>query len=369
MKILHLIHTLRTCGGIERLLFLFLTHKSINPKEHIVAYITPGNYVPQLEQHGIKTIQISLVHPYDPRILWTISSLIKKKNPTLIKSWSHTLSMPALLAARWHKKLILCAIHGAVDIPTHNLIRRWWTKHFINYSARIITVTKFLKKTLRTMVPHYPSHKICVIYGGIPNSATLQKAELGLSNKTYVIGSVGRLHPIKRHDLLIEAFKHFERMVQDSHPDVKTALCIVGDGPERKTLETLAAGAQNIIFPGQQKNTRPFYNRFNCFALSSQSEGLSVSLMEAMVAGLPIVTTHHSRHHEALKHGVHGLLVPTNNATLFAKALYSVFIDKEKRVHMGIASKQQAEKQFSIDRMVTEYLQLFKRVIKETRAS
>ncbi|MDA2915340.1 glycosyltransferase [Nitrospinae bacterium AH_259_B05_G02_I21] len=124
-----------------------------------------------------------------------------------------------------------------------------------------------------------------------PNNRGKLRAELGLGEKTRLIGIVGRLVPIKRHDILLEALTFF----RDS-PATKGDLCcvVVGDGELRPALEQRVKEMGldgHVRFLGWRRDLETIYADLDCLVLTSENEGTPVSVIEALSAGVPVVAT------------------------------------------------------------------------------
>jgi glycosyltransferase involved in cell wall biosynthesis len=107
----------------------------------------------------------------------------------------------------------------------------------------------------------------------------------------FVIGSLGRLHPNKRYDFLLDIVTH----IRDRHPDVHEALTfiIAGEGPERPQLEekARARGLDNVHFPGFRRDAGAFLGEIDAYIQPSRNEGMCLAAHEAMAAGLPVIAS------------------------------------------------------------------------------
>jgi glycosyltransferase involved in cell wall biosynthesis len=160
----------------------------------------------------------------------------------------------------------------------------------------------------------------------------------------------GRLVPIKRIDILLEAV----RCMTERLPDVRAA--IVGDGKLRTELEhtATALGIQhNVTFAGHQEDVQDWLRRAKIFVLTSDSEGLSLSMMEAMMCGLPAVVSDVGDLGDLVETGVNGYLVPRRSPQLLAERLVELLSDAEKLAAFSQAARRSAmryEKQATIAR-------------------
>jgi glycosyltransferase involved in cell wall biosynthesis len=182
------------------------------------------------------------------------------------------------------------------------------------------------------------------------------RQELGAADDDLLVGSVGRLSEVKRHDLLLEAFSDVAR----TRPDVR--LAIIGEGPTRGALERQVERfglSSRVRLPGAITDIRPIFEAFDVVALSSSSEGMPNALLEAAAAGRPIVTTAAGGAVEVVVDGKTGLVVPVDDRPSLAGALHRVLSDEELRRRFGSAAREHVIRDFGMDRFVREWCALY----------
>jgi len=153
--------------------------------------------------------------------------------------------------------------------------------------------------------------------------------------------SVGRLVPVKRFDLFLEAV----RIVKDSIPEV-TAI-VVGDGPLLESLKALAKELgvdKNVSFIGHQNNVEDWLRKAKVFVLTSDSEGLSLSMMEAMMCGLPVVVSHVGDLGDLVEDGINGYLVGERTPERFAICIIDFLENKDRLSLFSRAAQKSAER-------------------------
>jgi glycosyltransferase involved in cell wall biosynthesis len=213
-----------------------------------------------------------------------------------------------------------------------------------------------------------PINKLCIVHNGIDTRRNFEvemrshrdamREKLGISAGTTVIGTVGRLSPEKDYTMLIEAFAQW---IAEAHPR-KGVLVLVGDGIERSQLEREAErlGVQTLCrFAGEQRNVPAWLSIFNVFCLSSRTEGLSISLLEAGACGLPCVVTDVGGNREVVRDGHNGFLVPYRAVDQMAAAFRRLHTDPEMRVRMGGNARENVDAHFSLKKTIDDYEQLY----------
>jgi len=180
--------------------------------------------------------------------------------------------------------------------------------------------------------------------------------ELGWPAGSRIIGTVGRLQPVKDHALLLRAFAKVRMQVPEA------VLAVVGDGPLRAALETQAeqAGISDAVrFMGDRHDVPRLLTGMDVFALSSASEGYSIALLEACAAGLPIVATDVGGNREIVRDGVNGRLVPAADVAALATALIALLRGGDEAGRMGRAGQSWAQAEASFRTMAERYHGLY----------
>jgi glycosyltransferase involved in cell wall biosynthesis len=185
----------------------------------------------------------------------------------------------------------------------------------------------------------------------------------GLPRDAVVIGTVGRLVPVKNHALLIEAFSR----ISARFPEIR--LAILGQGKSRDSLASLAAGEGlegRISIHQTVSDVAKFYGALDIFALSSDSEGLPLTLLEAMASGLPVAATSVGGIPEAVEDGASGLLVPPGDAGNLAAALATLLENPDLASSMGQRGRIAAMERFDAGDCISGYEDCYAEVLART---
>lgn len=142
---------------------------------------------------------------------------------------------------------------------------------------------------------------------------------------------------------------------------------IYGEGRERDSLESLVSSLKSqvssrILLPGRCETVIEEMNRAKVFAFSSDFEGMSNAILEAVCVGLPVVTTNVSGAKELVKEGEGGFVVPIRDEKALANALHKILSNKELRERMAQANKARA-KDFKQDIIVNQWEELIKKIV------
>ncbi len=177
------------------------------------------------------------------------------------------------------------------------------------------------------------------------------KTELGLNADDQVLGCVARFDPVKRHDVLVEAFA----LVAQRRPNV--ALLLAGEGPER---DRIAQHAKVHVVPGALGWQTNLYSSFDLYVTASSKEGLPLAPLEAMASGLAVVATRVPGHTDVVDDGTSGLLVPPGDDPAMSAAIESLLNDPERRRRMGQAGRERVRKEFTVRSMVAKTAEVYR---------
>jgi sugar transferase (PEP-CTERM/EpsH1 system associated) len=234
-----------------------------------------------------------------------------------------------------------------------------------HFSDAIVAVSADAADVARR-VEGVPPEKVHVIRNGIDLArfdGTRQFSPAKDSRKLRFI-HVARLDPVKDQATLLRA----ARMVADSVPDFQ--LDIVGDGPEgaklREEASRLALDRQ-VRFLGCRSDVPDLLASAGAFVLSSISEGISLTLLEAMAAGLPVVATDVGGNREVVETDWTGILVPPRSPRDLAVAIRTLIDDPGMARRMGQAGRRRVEQFFDIRRVVRQYEELYLRLLARKR--
>ena len=235
--------------------------------------------------------------------------------------------------------------HISAPVPQNPLSRWLYTRA----TSRIVTAGEALKKDLVER-NGFPAERIDSVPTGIdterfrPGDRMAAREKLGLPKEKTLVGIVATLRSWKGHRFLLEALPR------------DAGLVIVGDGPQRQALEA-QAGKLNVkykvLFAGNQRDVVPWLQSFDVFALPSYAnEGVPQALLQAMLAGLPCVTTNIGSMAELAIHEQTALVVPPNDVQALHAALQALLADPSQRERLGAAARRHCAERFSYEKML-----------------
>jgi glycosyltransferase involved in cell wall biosynthesis len=237
--------------------------------------------------------------------------------------------------------------------------RRVFVRHnVLRYATRVIAPSRKLEDVMRR-IWRLPEEIVLHLPNGVDTEYYQPADGPKLTRTQLVVGTAGQLRPEKRQDELIAVCAGLRTSV-----DVK--LKIAGDGPERQRLERIAVQhnfAHHVEFLGHVKDLRGFYRDLDIFALTSSTEQMPVSILEAMATGLPVVSTDVGDVAAMVsKENVQFVVPPGPPLT---DAFVRLASDPSLRCSIGAKNRTRSVECFSVDRMVANYHNLYAGLIRE----
>jgi len=200
-------------------------------------------------------------------------------------------------------------------------------------------------------------NKVKVVYNPVSIKETIDRVTLGYKN-FFVFVTTCRLVPVKNLSTLLAVFKE----LVSKYPDKKIKLWIVGDGTEKEKLQKQVNDLElngKVVFWGFQEDVRPYLEAADVFVLPSFSEGFSISLVEAMLCGLPCIVTNQGGPSEIVEHGKSGFLInPQDDCDLKEKMETVLAIPLEDRDLIGKMA-QEAGGKYSLENYVKRLMEVY----------
>jgi sugar transferase (PEP-CTERM/EpsH1 system associated) len=353
-------------GGLERMVLKLLARLDRSRwTPVVVALDEPGTLAPELAALGVPMRVMGRGRGVDVEMTVRLARLLRQEGALLLHTHNAAAHLYGSVAAHLvglrggRRPRVVHTKHGRNE-------PEMWRRVMVNRIAsalcdRVVTVSDDAA-AVATEIEHVSPSKVVTIGNGIdteefrprPDAAAAREM-LGAPREGFHVGCVARLAAVKDHGTLLEAFARFRKGRPDAH------LTFVGDGAERPTLEARAARADlagAVTFAGARGDVASLLAAFDVFALASLSEGISLTLLEAASAGLPIVTTRVGGNGEVVVDGETGILVPSADPAAFAEALASV-ASRPDRAALGAAGRARVERRFSVEQMTRAYTELY----------
>ncbi len=357
----HVVHSLGI-GGLENGVVNLVN--TAGPRfRHVIVCMTTDGVLRNRLKPAVEIFTLGKRRGHDLRAFVRLVRVLRQTRPAIVHSrnWA---AFDAVLAARLARvPLVVHGEHGreVTDPDGQNRRRNWARRALAPLVNRFVTVSQDLRRWLIEDV-RLPAHKVTTIQNGVDltrfghHGRHEARLRLGLPAEALVLGTVGRLDPVKDHATLIQAFAG----LAPAHPDA--ALLIVGDGPCRSDLDRLVTGIgleNRVRLFGSRADVPVVLATMDVFVLPSVAEGMSNTILEAMATGLPVVATRVGGNPELIEDGVGGALVPRHDQAALTEALSAYLDDGNLRSVHGKASRQRAVDHFGLERMCAAYVDLY----------
>jgi glycosyltransferase involved in cell wall biosynthesis len=289
--------------------------------------------------------------------------IFKESQPDVVHLHNPTPTVYAATAARLAGvPSIVSTRHSLVARPRRLIVelKYAFAAAFCDWIVGICDATTNNIKSIHSI----PARKIVRVYNGADPMLRVTK-EQWPPKSGFTLVYVGRLEPVKNHSLLLNAFF----LALKSMPGLR--LWMVGDGSERKTLESMAAQlgiTSQVIFWGQQLDVAPFFSAADTFIMSSTSEGLPISLLQAFSIGLPTIVTDVGGMAEVVLLAQAGVTAPVTDPSAMAAAILRLADNDAERAQFSKNAEAAFQSNFTLETMADAYMNLYQKTARTQRA-
>jgi glycosyltransferase involved in cell wall biosynthesis len=346
VRVCHVSMTLKT-GGLERLLVEFgKFHDASQFDLRFVALADLGPPAEDLRQLGFLVNSLRFGTVGKLTVLRRLSSILREEKIEIVHTHNTYAHFYGALAAR------LAGVRHVINTQHGRGCGPGWKNRTLfkvanRLSRRIVGVSKDATE-LCAGEDRGSAHKMATIWNGIDST---RFAYHGPADAPIAI-SVARLSPEKDFSTLLRAV----HLVKQQVPDFR--LKMVGDGAERGKLEALTREldlTEQVEFLGERSDVPQLLKQAGFFVSSSKTEGISLTVLEAMAVGLPVVTTAVGGNPEIVEEGTTGHLVPSQNPEALAAAIVAMCHKRHEWPAMGRTARVRIEEHFEIRKMIRGY--------------
>jgi glycosyltransferase involved in cell wall biosynthesis len=350
-------------GGTERLVVDLVERLSPEMPMSVCCLDESGAWAQPLQERGVTVTALGRRPGFQPLLGRAVAAAVRRHRATVVHAHHYSPYVYSCAARVWQSQLpIVFTEHGRLSDAGPSSKRRLANQVLARCAREVFAVSQDLRAHL--VAEGFRADEVGVIYNGIepgplPDAKTRveTRAALGAADDAFVVGTIARLDPVKDLGTLVAA-------VAELGPDRRVVAVVVGDGPERAVLERAAAEAgvsDAVKFLGQRDDARRWLAACDVYVNSSISEGVSLTILEAMAAGLTPVVTRVGGTPEVVDDSC-GRLVPSRDPRALAAALRTLAASPALRADLGLAARRRVEERFSLDRMVAAYADVYRRV-------
>jgi len=364
MNVIHLVLSMETGGAETVVSHLIRKIDAQSFRVTVICLCSRGPLADLAEKGGARVMVAdpmvkgaSLIYPY------ALLAIVKREKPDILHSHSGCGPSAALVS----RYLGIPQIHTEHGRPFPDA--RWMIeleRLYAMQTRKIVAVSPLLKEYLHQAF-RWPDEKVLVIENGIDTGYFSPRpkpqgliSELGLEPNHKVIGSVGRLSPVKNFPVLLHAFRDI--LAANS----QARLLIVGEGPERRKLERIIDHlgiSQACRLTGERFDIRDLLSCMDVFVLPSWSEGTSLSLLEAMSCARPVVASCVGGNQEIVQPGQTGFLVHPHDVQSFALSIQTLLNDRSMAAEFGENCRKMVLQRYRLELMVEKYEKLYEQIV------
>jgi len=355
-------------GGQNQVLLTVNGLRAIGHRAVLVAH--PSGQLRKRAAEGLELVTIASRSEIDLSAAWRLSRVIRRLAPDVVHAHdAHATAMAALavpMAGSAAKSPVL-VVSRRVDFHLRNHSFSRWKHRQVDC---FIAASEAIRRML--VADGIPPNRVVTVHEGIDVELVQGAPAVNvhevcfLPHRAPLVGNVAALVPHKGQRHLVEA----ARLVVRELPDAR--FVILGEGELREQLERQVRDyhlEKHVVLPGFRTDVLGCIKGFDVFAMSSVTEGLGTSLLDAMACSRAIVATRAGGIPEIVDDGRTGVLVEPRDHAAMARAILRLLKDDELRRRMGEAGLARVSERFTVDRMVAETAAVYERVAGTRRAA
>lgn len=286
--------------------------------------------------------QVKIVHTHTPRTILVAGMALASKHQMIHLATKHLLYSPG--DRPWG------LIYSLLDrftlyLPDHLVaVSQKMYRQIVAHPGLSIRRVTMIRNAIDSESYYVPDQRDCC------------RLEFGLTSESQVIGYAGRIEKMKRLDLLLEGFS----LVLARHPQAR--LMIIGEGKLRPKLKALAAHlgiSHRVIWTGFRQDIPRLLAAMDVYVQPSANEGLSLSLLEAMAAGKPVIATDVGGTPEVVVDGKTGVLIPPGSSSALRTAIADLLDDPERQSTLAQAARSHVVREFDVQQSTDAYRHLY----------
>jgi len=318
-----------------------------------------GALANRIVDNGVSLICMDWKGGVDLNLFWSLAKIFRDIGADIVHTHGWLSFVYGAVASKLSGiKVLINGEHGTFNLDkTRRIIAYRLLSLFV---SKFLTVSLSLKAELKKTL-FIRDEKIVTIPNGVDaekfrprSSEEIQtvKRSIGIPVTAKVIGSVGRLEPVKNYEMLIQAF-------QELYKEFPRLYCIfIGEGSCRARLENLADSLgikERVLFLGKMNEPQDALPVMDIFVLTSFSEGMSNTILEAMACSIPVVATNVGGNSEMVTKEINGYLVDSGNIIQLCNCIRVLLTEDSRRLEYGANSRNIVKNEYELNKMVSKY--------------
>jgi len=350
-------------GGTERLVIEICRSLMDDVQPLVCCLDGPGAWAPEVAALDVPLVALHRRPGFRPGLGLTIGRLAEEHGVDVLHCHHYSPFVYWQIAALRRRRLgVVFTEHGRLSDDGPSFKRRVINPILGRIPSTICAVSSDLRRHM--VAEGLPADRVRVIHNGIvplaqssPIARSMARLALGVPQDAFVVGAVGRLDPVKDLGTLMKAAELMAGSVS------RLKVVVIGEGPERAAIEQQidALGLrQVVILAGYRSDVRQLLPALDVYVNTSTHEGVSLTILEAMSASIPVVATRVGGTPEVVQDQKTGLLVAARSPIQVAAAIASFDRTPDERRRFGAAGRARVERHFSLKAMAGAYLETYR---------
>jgi glycosyltransferase involved in cell wall biosynthesis len=352
-------------GGVEQFIETASEELRRRGVGFVVLLLNEGLLAKRLRESALPVEVVRTVGKYDPTGAFRIGRALRRHRIRIVHVHGYKASLLGGIAAKLNGMRLVKTEHGSLEpfsgwarlkMKVNLWLDEAFSKRFLD---AIIFVSRDIQQNLASRYRRIPQTVIYNAIQRIDDSGDPASTPPLQPEGAFRIGIVGRLKPIKGHEVLLRAFSQLAHRSE-------LRLYIFGEGPTEPTLRRLCRESgheDRVQFMGFRENIHGYMRQLDVMAMPSFHEGIPYAALEAMSLRVPLVASRVGGLREILEHEVDALLVPPGDAEALARAIERLATDPDLRSRLVRSARNKVQDQFQASPMVDRYLAVYRRAV------
>jgi len=352
-------------GGAERVVLNLATGLNRSEYYPIVGVIHSGWLYDEMLKRGVQTTIIPTGGSYDFKLLYYLITLIRRQGICLVHSHLMDMNFYSSIAAKIVGIPHIATEHGDIHHTSKNSQFGFKPKAISSFSTKLVFVSKFTQGAFLKRIG-LDGRKTEVIYNGIDLEVfhreidtKKKRAELGIEEDDFVVGNIGNLYPVKGQTYLLQAAS---KVIQRT---TNAKFMIIGRGELENKLKEEVKNLNlrnHVLFLGFREDTHELLKVMDIFVLPSLSEGMPLSLIEAMACSLPTIASDVGGISEVITDGLTGFIIPPADPETLADRIIYLLENPQSASKMSKRALQKVKTSFDLQTMINNYCRIYEEV-------
>ncbi|HUT25496.1 MAG TPA: glycosyltransferase [Sumerlaeia bacterium] len=364
IRVAHIINDMGVGGAQRQVANLFRAIDRARFDLRLICLAKKGAFGEQLERDGFEVVALGKRGRVHLAMMRHLVRVLREWRPDVAHCSVFTANLWGRIAGKLAGVPVLIT-HEQSAVSLEKRHRRWIDRVLSRFTFRVLAVSDDLRRRV-IAEEGVSTGKVEVLYNAIDcdeiERATAAPLESFPGRDGFRVGIVGRLECRKDHLTLVRAAARVVREIPHA------AFLLVGDGPDRPAVEREIARLgleENVRLLGERDDVPRLLRAFDLYVLSSVTEGLSLSILEAMAAGRAVVATRVGGNPELLEDGKAGILVPAQDPEAMADAVARLLKDPEERRTLGERARARAREVFDVHPIARRLEEIYERALEE----